>query len=199
MTDLVDKGRECKYIYTEVLTDTVLAPGTCKDVSQTSLGTSNNAQRIGDRIEIESIELFYRLRGDDTTGQFYYSQVRLMLFQWYTDDGPYPPTPNNILQSGVRSFSPLNQDQMDNFGVLWDELLPVGKAQTSVATVDAFPASIPSFLSGRIKVKPIRKFIQYNPIGNPTGQNKIRFMYTCDGAIGVPVISYTVLLRYYDA
>lgn len=178
------KDVETKYIdsYGDVNPGTAGALVPFTDVSQ---GVTD-VTRIGDKLTIRRLNLYYNLIGADTTNIF-----RVILFQWYVNTNIKVPAISDILQQPANKpwLSTYVNDYQDQFHVFYDKkhAMSVSGGNNSI------------YVKAKLKLKYLKKTVQYL-VGGIEGSNKCYMIVLSDSTtVSHPQINYYCRFQYDDA
>lgn len=169
------------------------------DVAQSITTGQGDSSRIGDQINIRSLEFSFRAQATATAGMTNLCYLRLIIFQYLKDDVTAPTISDILnLQSGydaIQYMAPYNHDKRYWFRILYDNRFKlVSNAMTNYYT----PVSE---VSKKIFIRKFAKNrIQYIANG-VTGQYKIYYIMMSSATGGgstQPTADYISKLNYSD-
>lgn len=178
---------EVKYQDTSESNADITTTGTITDITALSRGTSDQGERIGDRVKLRS----YRLKGSITGGDAT-NVIRVIYFIWHPNSVSLAPTMAQILLGGgtPTANSPnLNYvvDGRDQFTVVYDKRFTMVGGSSSTSLMKKFNVVL--------KLSAIQ---QYNTT-NTSSTKKLYMLRVSDSsAINHPTISYVARTRYID-
>jgi len=191
---------EAKYKDVDIIGTPINDVGLVSSLSDIAQGINAN-QRIGDSVDIESLECRWSLLVGDAT-----NVARIILFQWHNNTVPIA---GNILQNtGVDYVTSQYQGaSQDSYTILYDSG-PVGLATNwnplfcGSVKLNTKDIASDAKSTGRVCQKfpsGFKKTIQYNPTFT-TGFDKLwSFFVTDSTVIPTPLISFESRLYYLDS
>jgi len=186
---VVNRKLERKYLDKEDIHNPSTT-GIIDSLTDTTLGTGDNANRIGDKISWNSLTIRGSIVGADD-----WNVVRIMLVQWKEDDQSDPITFGNVLEDTTRPWkSAYNHDYGFKFSVLYDRRFRVANNTAGQGN---------NLVNFMIRKKPRGRFmartIKY--VGSTVyGRGKLFLMMVTDSTAGShPSIDYYSRLSYTDA
>lgn len=171
----------------------VNAAGNIIDLTDTTQGTLDDAERIGDKINwVSMVQRGIIIAGDLAP----WNTVRIMVVQWKEDDQSDPVTFAKVLQSTSYPWmSAYNHDEGFKFSVLYDRVFTNLSDSTNGQGVRAIKYSFRLRPTGRFTAKTIK----YKGASS-YGKGKLYLMLISDSySLLDPVVNYYNRVTYTDA
>lgn len=193
VNSMIKRSSETKYHdlnFAGVVGVNVSNVGVTRSFTQNILEGTGNIERIGQKIEISSLQL----RGTITRADSF-NLVRFIVFQWMQDDNAYPPAITDILDPvpvtssdllGI--YAPYNYNNSSNFRVLKDRLFTLNNQDRDV-----------TYFKMKFKKFSRRKLTYDNATSDPTRGSLYMLAISDSDAITHPRLSIWSRLYFKDA
>lgn len=124
---LMKHQQELKYQTSNLNETTTAGTGAIAKIMTVAQGDSDSA-RDGDALYIKSLRVKGRVKFNNSMGALLTQYVRLLVFQWYPDDGTAPTVANILNNSGTDAegiYGITNIDRNDQYKILMDKTFQV--------------------------------------------------------------------------